>query len=345
MAKSTAIDKSDFCGWMSSNRIDIVIFNEQRWWYPLIWCAELGVKTVAYIDYYTEETIPLFGVYDALICNTRRHYSAFAWHPRAHFVPWGTEVDVFRPSDAREAKQGPVVFFHSAGMNPIRKGTDLVVSAFWALPEPKKLVIHTQVDLRKRMPGLVKILESLEAEGSLEIVQKSVKAPGLYSLGDVYLYPSRLDGIGLSLVEALACGLPVITSDNPPMNEFCDADCCMLVEIERQYARPDGYYWPQCEASVPALARAMSSWSVCSDRLLALQKEAREYAERNLDWKKNGCALPRLVADLEARPIEEKRRIFTAIEEFERKTRTPEQIAVDKIPLLYLFFWARRIFG
>ena len=32
-------------------------------------------------------------------------------------------------------------------------------------------------------------------------------------MGDVFVYPSRLEGIGLCVPEALACGLPVITTD------------------------------------------------------------------------------------------------------------------------------------
>ena len=41
-----------------------------------------------------------------------------------------------------------------------------------------------------------------------------------YSYAQLLLFPSLAEGFGWPIVEALACGCPVITSDEPPMNEF-----------------------------------------------------------------------------------------------------------------------------
>jgi glycosyltransferase involved in cell wall biosynthesis len=41
----------------------------------------------------------------------------------------------------------------------------------------------------------------------------------LFASADVCLAPSRWEGLGLHLFEATAFGMPVITNDNPPMNE------------------------------------------------------------------------------------------------------------------------------
>ena len=62
----------------------------------------------------------------------------------------------------------------------------------------------------------------MEKQDLLKIYEKTLPAPGLYHLGDVYVYPSRLDGVGLTVGEALACGLPVITTENGPMDEFVE---------------------------------------------------------------------------------------------------------------------------
>ena len=42
----------------------------------------------------------------------------------------------------------------------------------------------------------------------------------LYAAGDVCLQPSRLEGLGLQLLECQAAGMPLITTDGPPMSEY-----------------------------------------------------------------------------------------------------------------------------
>ncbi|HEY1240621.1 MAG TPA: hypothetical protein VGF16_08690, partial [Bryobacteraceae bacterium] len=180
-----SVELNDFAGWVKRNALDIVFFNEQHWWEPVILCASLGVIAGSYVDYYTEQTVPLFGCYDFLICNTRRHYSVFDWHPQSFYVPWGTEVNVFQPQTLEPVEPGKVVFFHSAGMNPVRKGTDLLIEAFAAVAGPARLVIHTQMDVGSLFPRLRTKLDDLRKHGRIEYIEKSVPAPGLYHLGDV----------------------------------------------------------------------------------------------------------------------------------------------------------------
>ena len=72
---------------------------------------------------------------------------------------------------------------------------------------------------------------------------ETVAAPGLYHLGDIYVYPSILDGLGLTVAEALSCGLPCIVPDNAPMNEFIQSGINgRIADVEYLYARSDGYF-------------------------------------------------------------------------------------------------------
>jgi len=296
---ASALDVRDFQQWIENNALDIVFFNEQSWWDPVLLCNKLGIKTGAYIDYYTKDTVPLFGIYDFLICNTRRHYSVFDWHPQAYYVPWGTDIQLFSPSDHNLAKAGVVTFFHSCGYSPERKGTDLLLQAFANLTGPARLLIHSQGDLRKLIPELSSLVNELVLAGRLEIMEETVAAPGLYYLGDVYVYPSRLDGIGLTVAEALACGLPVITSDNGPMNEFVNENIGKLVDIVRYSSREDNYYWPQCEVDIDKLTRCMQEYINDIDSIQSYKQRARSYAEDNLDWDTNAHIIPSLFMDSE----------------------------------------------
>jgi 1,2-diacylglycerol 3-alpha-glucosyltransferase len=301
------ISRRDFEKWIKGQELDVVIFNEQHWWPAVFWAKELGVVAGAYVDYYTERTLPLFGVYDFLVCNTKRHYSAFEWHPDVHYVPWGTRLDLYVPGEKREEDRDKVVFFNSSGHDPDRKGVYPLLKAFGELnSERAKLLLHTQVDLERHYRDLSGLVERLQGEGRLEIVSETVTAPGLYSLGDVYCYATKLEGIGLSLPEALSSGLPIITPDEPPMNEFVEHDVNgRLVKVRRLYGRWDGYYWPQCEVDEADLVAQLEYYVDRADEMADLKAKAREYAVKHLDWADRGDQLCAAVENAKARPIEE----------------------------------------
>ncbi len=313
------IDLIDFERWLKNCQIEVVLFNEQAWWPPILLCNELGIKTAAYIDYYTEETIPFFGVYDLLLCNTKRHYSAFEWHPQCFYLPWGTEISLFKPETYQAVERGVITFFHSCGMNPRRKGTDLLLKAYAKVGDRSRLVIHSQVKLASFFPELRGIIEKLKATGRLICYEQTVTAPGLYHLGDVYVYPSRLDGIGLTIAEALACGLPVITGDAAPMNEFIHEQTGALAKIARWYARQDGYYWPQCNVDIDSLGSCMNSYLISTDELSDRKKSARAYAEKHLNWETNSNELPDIFSQLRKPPSTETSDLVERIKEYEQR--------------------------
>jgi glycosyltransferase involved in cell wall biosynthesis len=55
----------------------------------------------------------------------------------------------------------------------------------------------------------------------------------LLDRGDVYVFPSLLEGWPASIVEALSLGLPVITTKHQGMQDMVTADCGILVEPSR----------------------------------------------------------------------------------------------------------------
>ncbi len=46
--------------------------------------------------------------------------------------------------------------------------------------------------------------------------------PRWYHMADLYISPSHVDGSSVSLMEALACGLPCLVSDIPANKEWVD---------------------------------------------------------------------------------------------------------------------------
>jgi glycosyltransferase involved in cell wall biosynthesis len=52
--------------------------------------------------------------------------------------------------------------------------------------------------------------------------------PAMFNLADVFVYPSLYEGFGIPVLEALACGTPVVTSNLSSIPEIT-GDCALLV--------------------------------------------------------------------------------------------------------------------
>jgi len=272
-----------------------------------------------YVDYYTEQTAPFFAVFDFLICNTKRHQSVFDWHPQCFFVPWGTEIDVFDANDPEPVQPGTVTFFHSGGISPPRKGCDLVLQAFARITGPARLVVHVQRPLASVFPHLTQLIRELQSSERLQIHEGTVPAPGLFHLGDVYVYPTRLEGIGLTIIEANACGLPVITTGCEPMTEFIRHGVNgRHVRVERYVSRVDGYYWPQSLASVDDLYEQMTWYTHASLSIREEKIRARKYACENFDWRSNAKTLSSIFSTAARLGEDGLQDVITTILKFER---------------------------
>jgi glycosyltransferase involved in cell wall biosynthesis len=160
------------------------------------------------------------------------------------------------------------------------------------------------------MPKSLSKINELLLKGKLELILDTVEAPGLYHLGDVYVYPTRLEGIGLTIAEALSCGLPTIVPDNEPMNEFICKETCKVVKVETFKMRDDNYYWPMCEVSISDLSKQMEFYIENQSQIQELSIQTRKYAETYLDWNKNAKQLESIF--IETIPIKIEKELIDA---------------------------------
>ncbi len=284
------IKTNHFLNWAKEKKIDVIFFNEQRFWKPVLEAKKAGFSIGAYIDYYTQATVPAFGIYDFLICNTKRHYSVFDWHHNAHYIPWGTDISTFRPS--YRAENDKVTFIISAGwqgkFTGDRRGTLLALEAFGRVKGDCRLIVYSQIDFEECLPNWQRLIK---ADQRIEL-KVGTFDPFPYSEGDVYLYPSRLDGIGLTLPEAVSSGLAAITTNNRPMNEFVSENYNgFLIDVDKYLGRPDGYYWAESICSTTALNAAMQKYIDNPKILLQHKENARAFAEKNLNWDNNSSEI------------------------------------------------------
>lgn len=124
-------------------------------------------------------------------------------------VPCPVDLDLF-PS---RAIQGPAkLFIHNSGVvNPDdRKSVREVIEAFKRVPR-KDIRLRVRLQKPTELPAL---------DSRIEVVVGNLAQPSeLYEAGDVAIQPSKLEGIGFTVLEAALSGLPVITTNYPPMNE------------------------------------------------------------------------------------------------------------------------------
>lgn len=301
--QNTKIEINKFRKWLKNNKLECILFNEQQDYGVLIWIKKYcpNIKIGAYVDYYTENTIPFFRIYDFLICNTHRHMQAMKNHPQKFYVEWGTDIDKYKPNKEKEFHDR-IRFFHSAGMSE-RKGTDILVQTFINSSELKsksELIIHTQLPC-EYVCGYKK--EELEKNG-ITVIEKTVAPPGLYFLGDVYVYPTRLDGLGLTMYEALSCGMPLITSDFPPMNEVGNDEIVKRVKIQDFYCRGDAYYYPMCICDKNSLEQQMIWFIDHKEQLQNLKQLARKYAEEHYDIQKRAKQVSEIFITSKILPVD-----------------------------------------
>jgi len=124
-------------------------------------------------------------------------------------------------------------------------------------------------------------------------IREGTFEPFPYSEGDVYLYPSKLDGIGLTLPEALASGLPAVTTNNPPMNEFViEGINGLLINVTNYLGREDGYYWAESQVDIDHLTYQMQNIVEKGHQFLnELKKSTLDYAQTHLCWENNAKGL------------------------------------------------------
>ena len=67
-------------------------------------------------------------------------------------------------------------------------------------------------------------------------VLTDAELPTLYRCADAFVFPSAKEGWGLAIMEAIASGLPVITSDSLPFTEFLSEQQALLVNPDNTQA-------------------------------------------------------------------------------------------------------------
>ncbi|MDO9538339.1 MAG: glycosyltransferase, partial [Thermoplasmata archaeon] len=144
---------------------------------------------------------------------------------RLHHIPFGLDLNVFHPMDTEKAKSA----------FGIRPGS--IVLAFRAISSEYKGLTFIKECLRKLNSKQPVCLLTINERGLLDEFRDRYQIidlgwveedllPTVYNSCDIFLMPSTAEAFGVSAIEAMACGKPVITFDGTSLPDVIFAPKC-----------------------------------------------------------------------------------------------------------------------
>ncbi len=220
--------------------------------------------------------------------------------------PWGVELDHFTPlspipsplDEGKASPSRPFVLLSTRGWEPIY-GVDVIARAF-------TIAAKKHPELRLVMLGNGSLAGALRRNFATGNIEEQVSFPGqvkyadlprYYRMADLYVSASHSDGTSISLLEAMACGKPVLVSDIPGNREWVQSlPPPIAVDKGTGFGDPlnpsdggteGGAGWLFPDGDAEALAQAFLQAVEQRSRLVEMGRQARALAEARADWKVN----------------------------------------------------------
>jgi len=257
------------------------------WGFDLMQDAERN----AWWRYVTRYTLARSTFFTSDCETTRQKAIAFGMNPNRTVVfPWGVDLERFTPDTEhwspfdnapwpdRQGRPGRLntehfILFCNRSWEP-RYGVDVLARAFVEVarqrPELRLMLLGggSQGSLLRQILTDGGVMERVHFGGQVS----QSELPHYYQMADLYISASHVDGSSVSLMEALACGLPALVSDIPANQEW-------VAEGVNGWLFPDG--------NVDALSAAILRAYDDRMNLAEIGRAARKTAEEKADWQKN----------------------------------------------------------
>ncbi|GAB4525723.1 MAG: glycosyltransferase [Anaerolineales bacterium] len=206
-------------------------------------------------------------------CETIRNLAvAYEMNPRRIVTfPWGVDLAHFTPAPKPPSQTFTVL--STRGWAPIY-GVDVLARAFarFARRHPEaRLVMLGNGPLAAELRSIFLrggVMEQVTFPG----LARYADLPRYYRMADLYLSASHSDGSSISLLEAMACGLPALVSDIPG---------------NREWVTPEENGWWFRDGDARDLESRLEVAFQARARLPEMGRAARRTAESRADWRKN----------------------------------------------------------
>jgi len=150
--------------------------------------------------------------------------------------PLFTPLQEERKDEIRKQLNLPETYIFSVGSTEPRKNLATLFKAFRQLKKehslPHTLIIALSDKLTRRSP-LQQLVESLGLKDEVNFVnvQSTEMMRDYYNCAELFVFPSRNEGFGLPVLEAMASGVPVLCSNIAPLTEIV-GDCAERFEYD-----------------------------------------------------------------------------------------------------------------
>tara|TARA_B100000945_G_scaffold320527_1_gene330875 strand:+ start:2492 stop:3616 length:1125 start_codon:yes stop_codon:yes gene_type:complete len=235
------INHPHFWEWIDNFKPDVILFQDQNIYGHSKMQEEttrlrnLGIKLINYPDWILRgDTEQYRGLYDVNLSHVIRNHK---WLKEANvdnpiLIPWGVILKNF-PFNLRTANN-KITFYINIGTGTLRKGYNFIPCALKKMQgnfiqrhlfpnnhNYKFIASSVENSIDRVNKRFVKYFNK-DSKCDLVFQTADNNKGGLFHLGQVYIYPTTKEGIGLTITEAMASGLPVVTTDYPTMNEWID---------------------------------------------------------------------------------------------------------------------------
>jgi 1,2-diacylglycerol 3-alpha-glucosyltransferase len=275
------IPEDEYLAWVRENGIEAILCDQNDQFAEIAAVRRAGVRTIGrfvWESFAPEDAGPAQEAFDVIYSFTRAEQQRYrglgiespllSWgcHPELiEYAPGGSSAS--RPGPPGFAKGPEEIWFYVPGsFMGKRKPFPEIVEAFVRTDDPRlRLLIRGQVDrkagrLEKAAGGDGRVMIELEDRPTEEHLRQ-------FASCDVCLSPSRWEGLGLPLYEAVAFGIPTITNDSPPMNE--------IVIDELNGICVDSVPWGEAGSGIPAFDPDPDQLTAAIERLGDESERAR----------------------------------------------------------------------
>lgn len=128
---------------------------------------------------------------------------------KLNVFPYGVDLSRFQPTSEPNPDEFRIVFVGQVG---VQKGVRYLFEAFRQFSHPRKRLdlIGSQEEAFMPLAKSITAGQNVHFHGHVP----QAELPNWLSQADVFVLPSIQDGFGMVLTQALACGCPVIASEN-----------------------------------------------------------------------------------------------------------------------------------
>ena len=300
--ESMDINNNIFWDWVDNYKPDIILFQDQNTYSNSKMVNEtnklrkMGIKLINYADWiYREDLKNYRGLYDINLAHVNRNYQWFIENKLESpvYIKWGVILKNF-PYIKRTVKN-EVKFYINLGSGTERKGYQFIPKALNIMKgnilirnispinRPYKFIISCQDKSQININN--KFLKNINGNNNCKIIFKTAnnKSGGLFDLGDVYIYPTTMEGVGLTITEEVSTGMPVVTTNSSTMNEwFNDNKEGRLINVRKR--EKTAMALEKVYPNVNHLAEIMIDYIDNPSKVTEQSINARKNVETNYNW-------------------------------------------------------------